>query len=401
MLQPSQRLQNLGVYALAQVLAARDEEIARGVDLIDLGVGNPDRRPPEQVVNALKSALDDSAHQNHRYPAFGGMPELKQTIATWYKRRFNVDLDPVTEVLPLIGSKEGIAKFFLAHLNPGDTLLLTTPCYPAYLGAASLNQVNQVDVPLTAANHFHPDLDAIPEDVARAAKMLTLNYPQNPTGAVETGELYETSLAWARKYKVCIISDIAYCDLSMDPTYRTRSYLEFDREKTNTIEYHSFSKSYSMQGWRVGFAVGNATLIGNLARIKANMDFSIFMALQRAAIVALETGQQYCDDMGKLYARRRDIMYDGLTSLGFELNKTRAGMYLWVPIPENYSDSMAFTHDLLKKTGVLVAPGTAFGSTGEGYVRLAMCAEEDRLEEALSRIKQVGITAEMADLTAG
>lgn len=400
MLQPSQRLQNLGVYALAAVFAARDEELARGVDLIDLGVGNPDRRPPQQVVDALKQALDDPQHQNHRYPAFGGMPELREKIAAWYKRRFDVTLDPVTEVLPLIGSKEGIAKFFFAHLNPGDTVLLTTPCYPAYLGAAALNQVNQVDVPLTAANHFHPDLDAIAGDVARAAKILTLNYPQNPTGAVESDDLYDRSIAWARKYDVCVVSDIAYCDLSMDPTYRTRSFLEFDREKTNTIEFHSFSKSYSMQGWRVGFAVGNSTLIGNLTRIKANMDFSIFMALQRAAMVALETGQQYCNDMGRLYARRRDIMFDGLTSLGFEFNKTRAGMYLWVPIPANYSDSMAFTKDLLKRTGVLVAPGTAFGSAGEGYVRLAMCAEEDRLKDAVSRMKEAGISAEMANLTA-
>jgi LL-diaminopimelate aminotransferase len=401
MLQPSQRLQNLGVYALAKVFAARDAETARGVDLIDLGVGNPDRRPPDQVVSALKAALDDTQYQNHRYPAFGGMPAFREAIARWYKGRFDVDLDPTTEVLPLIGSKEGIAKFFFAHLDPGDTLLMTTPCYPAYLGAASLNQVNQVDVPLTAANHFHPDLDAIPEDVARRAKILTLNYPQNPTGAVESDELYDRALAFARKNDVCIVSDIAYCDLPMDPTYRTRSFLEFDKEKTHTIEFHSFSKSYSMQGWRVGFAVGNSTLVGNLARIKANMDFSIFMALQRAAMVALETGADYCARMGKLYAKRRDVMYDGLKELGFEFRKSRAGMYLWVPIPSTYDNSMKFTEDLLKKTGVLFAPGSAFGASGEGYVRIAMCDEEERLREAISRLKREGISAEMAPASTG
>ena len=396
MLQPSERVQNLGVYALARVFALRDEEIAKGVDVIDLGVGNPDKRPPEKVIQALKDALDDPVHQNHRYPNFGGMGEFKEAIARWYERRFSVKLDPASEVLPLIGSKEGIVKFFFSYLNPGDPVLLTTPCYPAYLGATKLNQAELVHVALKPENDYHPDLDAIDPAVADRAKFLTLNYPQNPTGGTETPELYERALAYADKHDLAIISDIAYCDISLDPSYRTQSFLEFDRDKRRSIEFHSFSKSYSMQGWRVGFAVGNADYIANLARIKANMDFSIFMALQRAAMVALEVGDEYTKKMSKLYTERRDALVPGLQKLGFEFAVPRAGMYLWLRIPRGYTDSFAFTEDLLKKTGVLVAPGSGFGETGEGFIRIALCDEVDRLKEAVDRLQSAGVTAEMA-----
>jgi LL-diaminopimelate aminotransferase len=394
MLQPSDRLRNLGVYALAKVFAARDEQMARGVDVIDLGVGNPDRRPPEHVVQALKGALDDPAHQNHRYPAFGGMPEFRESIAAWYERRFGVQLDPAREVLPLIGSKEGIVKFFFAHLNPGDTILLTTPCYPAYLGATALAQLDRVDVPLVPENGFQPEWEKVPADKAQRAKMLTINYPHNPTGAVEAPETYERTLAFARRHDICVVSDIAYCDLPMDDDYEASSFLQVDRNKERTVEFHSFSKSYSMQGWRIGFCAGNAELIANLARIKANMDFSIFMAVQRAARAALDTPSEYCPTMGRLYATRRDVMSEGLTRLGFRFHRPRAGMYLWPAIPAGYQDSMQFTADLLEKTGVLVSPGSAFGPAGEGFVRIALCEEEDRLREAIARMEKAGVAAE-------
>lgn len=393
MLQPSERLQNLGVYALAKVFAARDAEWRRGVDVIDLGVGNPDRRPPEFVVQALKDAVDDQRRQNHRYPAFAGLPEFREAIARWYERRFGVVLDPVREVLPLVGSKEGIVKFFFAHLNPGDTVLLTTPCYPAYLGAAALTQVERVDVPLVPERDFEPDWEAVPQAAAQRAKLLTVNYPHNPTGGVETPELYDRTLAFARRHDLCVISDIAYCDLPMDPGYRTRSFLEYDRERERTIEFHSFSKSFSMPGWRIGFCAGNASLIANLARIKANMDFGIFTAVQRAAQVALDTPSDYGERMGQLYARRRDVLLEGLGRLGFRAHRPRAGMYLWPAIPPGYADAMQFTATLLERTGVLVAPGTAFGPAGEGFVRVALCEEEDRLTEALTRMEKAGVTA--------
>ncbi len=394
MLQPSDRLRNLGVYALAKVFAARDEQVRRGVDVIDLGVGNPDRRPPSHVVRALHEALDDTRRQNHRYPGFAGLPELRGAIARWYDRRFGVSLDPKTEVLPLIGSKEGIVKFFFAHLNPGDTILLTTPCYPAYLGAAGLTQADRHDVPLTPENGFQPQWDAVPPAVAARAKLLTINYPHNPTGAVEAPETYDRTLAFARQHDLCVVSDIAYCDLSMDADYRARSFLEFDRAKERTVEFHSFSKSFSMQGWRVGLAVGNATMLAHLARIKANMDFSIFMAVQRAAMAALDTPSDYGAEMGRLYARRRDVLLPGLERLGFRLSRPRAGMYLWPAIPVGSTDSLSFTADLLEKTGVLVAPGSAFGPAGEGFVRIALCEEEERLVEALARLEKAGVVAQ-------
>jgi LL-diaminopimelate aminotransferase len=393
MLQPSDRLRNIGVYALAKVFAARDEKRRRGADVIDLGVGNPDRRPPGHVVRALKEALDDESRQYHRYPAFAGLPEFREAIARWYERRFGVVLDPSREVLPLVGSKEGIVKFFLAHLNPKDTVLLTTPCYPAYLGASALAQVERVDVPLVPERDFHPDWEAVPRRAAERAKLLTINYPHNPTGAVETPELYERTLAFARRHDLGVISDIAYCDLPMDDGYRTRSFLEFDRDRERTIEFHSFSKSFSMPGWRVGFCAGNASLIANLAHIKANMDFGVFMAVQRAALAALETPSDYGERMGRLYARRRDVLREGLLRLGFRLHSPRAGMYLWPAVPAGYADALHFTTALLERAGVLVAPGTAFGPAGEGFVRIALCEEEERLGEAVARMEQAGVTA--------
>jgi LL-diaminopimelate aminotransferase len=394
MLQPSQRLQNLGPYVLAGVFAARDEQIRRGVDVIDLGVGNPDRRPAPHVVQALKDALDNPRVQYHRYPAFAGMPEFREAIARWYDRRFGVTLDPKTEVLPLIGSKEGIVKFFLGHVDPGDTVLLTTPCYPAYLGATALTQARIHDVPLRAENDFHPDLDAVPVKVAEAAKILTINYPHNPTGGTETDALYTHVLEFARRYDVCVISDIAYCDLSLDDSYRSRSLLEFDRGKTHSIEFHSFSKTFSMQGWRIGFAAGNREWIANLARIKSNMDFSVFMAIQVAATAALEGPQDYPKEMSALYRCRRDVFLEGIAKLGYRLPTPKAGMYVWMPIPPGYTSSIQFAKELLEKTGVVVSPGVGFGPSGEGYVRIALCVEEDRLREAVERMAKAGVSME-------
>src|SRR5690242_825424 len=256
-LAPSDRLNNVPPYTLAKVFQDRDEKIRQGVDVIDLGVGNPDMRPPQNAIDALKAALDDPNVQNHRYPSFNGLPEFRAGIASWYQSRFGVRVDPACEAIPLVGSKEGIAKLLFAHVNPGDTVLMCTPCYPAYLGVAALTQSRLVEVPLTAERKFLPDLSAIAADDARRAKFICVNYPNNPTGGVESPEFYHDLLRFARDYDLFVISDIAYCDLSLDPGYRAQSFLEFDRDKERTLEFHSFSKSYSMQGWRVGFAAGN------------------------------------------------------------------------------------------------------------------------------------------------
>jgi LL-diaminopimelate aminotransferase len=396
MLRASDRLNNVAPYALAKVFANRDAKIAQGVDVIDLGVGNPDMRPAPGVIDALKAALDDVKKPNHRYPAFAGLPEFRRSIANWYQRRFDITLNPDTEVLPLIGSKEGIAKFFFAHLNPGDPILLTTPCYPAYVGIAALTQADIYNVPLTVEHSFRPNLDAIPNEVADRSHLITINFPGNPTGGTETSEFYDRLLSWATKHDVFVVSDIAYCDLSLEPDYRARSFLQFDKAKTRTVEYHSFSKSYSMQGWRVGFVVGNADAIGRLAKIKANMDFGVFTAIQRGAMAALDGPQDYTAEVAKIYRQRRDTFLGGVRSLGFDLPTPRAGMYVWLPIPKGYSNTIDFTADLLDKTGVVVSPGSGFGTSGEGYVRIALCDTNERIALAVKRMADAGVSAEMA-----
>lgn len=389
-LAPSERLRNVPPYTLAKVFQNRDEKLRQGVDVIDLGVGNPDIRPPRIALEALQAALVDPKVQNHRYPSFNGLPEFRAAVSGWYDRRFGVGIDSEKETLALVGSKEGIAKFFLAHLNPGDTILLCTPCYPAYLGVAALAQVRVIEVPLLAANDFRPDLAAIPEDEARRAKVIFLNFPNNPTGGTETAEMYDEVLAYARKHDLFVVSDIAYCDLPLDPSYRSRSFLQHDRDKERTLEFHSFSKSYSMQGWRLGFAAGNADVVANLTRIKSNMDFGVFMAIQRAGLAVLNGPQDYCTDAAALYRRRGQAFLDALAPASPTFGLPRATLYLWMPLPTGFTDSLAFTAELLDRTGVVVSPGSGFGNAGEGYVRIALCVEEDRCREAGRRIVEAG-----------
>lgn len=391
-LAPSDRLLNVPPYALAKVFQDRDAKVRQGVDVIDLGVGNPDIRPPSIAVEALSDALNDPKIQNHRYPSFNGLPEFRAGVSQWYRTRFGVTVDPEREAIALVGSKEGIAKFMFAHLNPGDTLLLCTPCYPAYLGVAALTQANLVEVPLLARNQFLPDLGAIPVEDAKRAKILCVNYPNNPTGAVETDAFYRDLLRFAREYDLFVVSDIAYCDLSLDPSYRAKSFLEFDTEKERTIEFHSFSKSYSMQGWRLGFAAGNADAIAHLTKIKSNMDFGVFMAIQRAGLAVLTGPQTYTSEASALYRKRRDAFLDAVKPLGYPVHTPRATIYVWLPIPRRYATSLEFTADLLDKTGVVVSPGSGFGKAGEGYVRIALCVTEERLREAGERMKQAGFS---------
>ena len=387
----SDRLLNVPPYALAKLFQDRDAKLRQGVDVLDLGVGNPDIRPPQVALDALQAALLDPKVQNHRYPSFNGLAEFRATVAGWYQRRFGVSVDGEREAMALIGSKEGIAKFFLAHLNPGDTILLCTPCYPAYLGVAALSQVRTIEVPLLAENDFRPDLAAIPEEEARRAKVIFINYPNNPTGGTETPELYDEILAFARRYDLFVVSDIAYCDLPLDPSYRARSFLQHDRDKERTIEFHSFSKSYSMQGWRLGFAAGNADIIANLTRIKSNMDFGVFMAIQRAGIAVLNGPQDYCADAAKLYRARGRAFLDSIAPLGYPVQQPRATLYLWLPVPPRFRDSTEFTTALLDATGVVVAPGSGFGQAGEGYVRISLCVDESRCREAGERMVKAGL----------
>ncbi|UCF79323.1 MAG: aminotransferase class I/II-fold pyridoxal phosphate-dependent enzyme [Candidatus Eiseniibacteriota bacterium] len=392
MLEAADKIRSLPPYILAEVFAARDRKLEQGVDVIDLGVGNPDLRPPEKVIRALHDSLDDVTRENHRYPSFAGLPEFKAAIARWYSKRFNVSLEPGSEVLPLIGSKEGLAKFMMAHLNAGDTILIASPCYPAYLGAATVAQASIYEVPLLEENDFLPRLEDIPAEVVKRAKLILVNYPNNPTGAVATDDFYERLRKFALENDIFVMSDIAYCDLSLDSKFRARSFLEFDRNKETSIEFHSFSKSFSMQGWRLGFACGNKTAVGNLLKIKTNMDFGVFMAVQRAGMAALEDSEALTAAVSDVYRKRRDVLLGGLRKNGWDVRPPSATMYVWLKIPRSYASSAEFTGDLLEKTGVVVAPGIGFGKYGEGYVRISLTVSEERLVETVKRIREAGFT---------
>ena len=374
-----------------QTLAEMKVEAAgRGVDVIDLGVGNPDRRPDPALVQALHDALDDPEHQNHRYPPYAGLPEFREAIATWYERRFGVGVDPASEVLPLIGTKEGLGHLFLALLNPGDTVLIPTPCYPAYLGAAGLVAANVVEIPLREENGFRIDPARIlPRDADRA-KLMLVNHPGNPTGACCDVDHYRELLAFAARHDIVVASDIAYADLTLDEGAPAPSFLELPEARSRAVEFYSFSKTYSLAGWRVGFVAGDAGIVHLLLKVKSNLDFGVFMAIQRAAARILVGPRRPIDDVRAVYRRRRDVMAAGLREAGWNVSVPPATMYLWTRIPEGFPDSMTFITRLFRKTGVLVSPGSAFGAAGEGFVRISLVVDEDRIEEALRRIRKSG-----------
>lgn len=387
----NKRLSRLRPYPFAELNLARDAAAKAGMDVIDMGVGNPDMRPHPRIIEEFKNALDDTAHQNHRYPPFQGIPEFREAIARWYRGRFNVDIDPDTEVLPLIGSKEGIAKFFLAYLDKDEVALVTSPCYPAYIGAVGVSDGTLYELELSPANSFHPDLSSIPAETAAKAEVLLINYPNNPTGAVETPELYAEVLAFARKHDLFVVSDIAYAELNLEPDYRCMSLLEIPGAKERAIEFYSFSKTYSMPGWRLGFVVGNEIVVKNMLSIKSNMDFGVFMAMQRAGGRLLDAGDELIQPTREVYRKRRDAVMAGLDSIGMRAVSPRATIYVWAHIPERYSSSMEFSKEVLSKTGVVFAPGKGFGTYGEGFIRISLIEDESRIAEAMDRIAKSGL----------
>ncbi len=385
------RLGRLRPYPFAALNMARDAAIKAGMDVIDMGVGNPDMRPHPRIIEEFKAALDDAEHQNHRYPPFHGIPEFREAIARYYKKRFNVEIDPAREALPLIGSKEGIAKFFLAYLDVGEVALVTSPCYPAYIGAVAASDGTLYELELSPANNFHPDLDSIPAETLEKAEVLLINYPNNPTGAVETRELYEKVLAFARKHDLLVVSDIAYAELNLDPAYRCMSFLELPGAKERAIEFYSFSKTYSMPGWRLGFVVGNETVVQNMLNLKSNMDFGVFMAMQRTGGRLLDLGDELIQPTREVYRKRRDTAMAGLESVGMKAASPMATLYIWAAIPAGYKSSMEFTEAVLSRTGVVFAPGKGFGTYGEGYIRISLIEEEARIVEAMDRIASSGL----------
>lgn len=384
-IEKSERLKNLPPYLFKEIDRQKDEVKKRGVDIISLGVGDPDMPTPPHIIEALhKASLDP---KNHQYPSYTGMYEFNHAVSRWYKKRFNVSLDPAKEVVTLIGSKEGIAHIPLAFINQGDVALVASPGYPVPNIAVQFAGGHPYLMDLKKENDFLPDLDAIPDDIAKKAKLMFINYPNNPTSAVATDEFFKQVVQYAEKNNIIVCHDAAYTEMSFDG-YKPPSFLETDGAKEVGIEFHSLSKTYNMTGWRLGFAVGRAEVIDGLGQIKSNIDSGAFQAVQLAGIAALDGDQACVDELNIEYTKRRDILVDGLVGLGLSVKKPQATFYVWVDVPKGYT-SAQFTSLLLQKTGIVVTPGNGFGSAGEGYIRMALTVGQERMKEVVERIRSL------------
>ncbi len=380
------RIKTLPPYLFAAIDKMKQEALARGVDIINLGVGDPDLPTPAPIIERLKQAAADP--KNHQYPSYEGLLSFRQAVASWYKRRFGVTLDPASEVLTLIGSKEGIGHVPLAFVDPGDVVLVPSPGYPVYpVGTTFAGGVPYM-MPLTKQNGFLPDLNAIQKDVARKAKLMFLNSPNNPTSVVADKDYFRRVVEFARANQIIVCHDAAYSEIFYDGR-RPASFLEVEGAKDVGIEFHSLSKTYNMTGWRIGFAVGNRQVLNGLLKIKSNLDSGCFQAIQEAGIAALELEDSVTDGLRKIYQERRDTLVPGLKQLGLEVENPPASFYVWIAVPKGYA-SASFTAHLLEKAGIVTTPGNGFGEPGEGYIRMTLCTTKERLEEAVERIRKVG-----------
>jgi LL-diaminopimelate aminotransferase len=377
------RVRSLPPYLFASIDRMKQEAVSRGVDLIDLSIGDPDLPTPGHIIDALKNAADKPEY--HRYPSYEGMLLFREAVAGWYYKRFNVDLDVNAEVISLIGSKEGIGHIPLAFINPGDVVLVPSPGYPVYPVGTVFAEGEPYLMPLREENDFLPDLSVIPDSVCKRAKLMFLNYPNNPTAAVCHRAFFEMAISFAEKNNIIICHDAAYSEIYYDGK-RPLSFLELDGAKEVGIEFHSLSKTFNMTGWRIGFAVGNRDVIAGLGKIKTNLDSGVFEAIQDAGASAFKTSDNILSWIRNTYQERRDILFEGLTGLGFQLKRPEATFYLWAKVPSGFN-STAFSAHLLETTGVLVTPGVGFGAPGEGYIRFALTQSAQRIEEAIDRIK--------------
>jgi len=381
----SERLKKLPPYLFVEIDRLKRQAREAGKDVIDLGIGDPDQPTPQFIIDALHRAAKDPA--THRYALDRGSPEFRKAIADWYERRFGVTLDPESEILPLIGSKEGIAHAPLAFVDPGDVTLVPDPCYPPYKGGTIFAGGRPYLMPLRESNSFLPDLKKVPKTVAHKARLIYINYPNNPTAAVADEDFYRRVIAFARRNRIIVISDLAYSEITYDGC-RPRSLLETEGAGEVTIEFHSLSKTFNMTGWRVGWACGRAELVSALGRVKENIDSGIFTAIQRAGVAALRDEGNFTDKINKLYQGRRDALVDGLCSIGWKVRKPKATFYVWCSVPKGY-DSLALSQRLLREAALVVTPGVGFGENGEGYIRMALTVSSERLREAVGRIRKI------------
>ena len=378
----AKRIEQLPPYLFAEISRKIAEKRAQGADIVTFAVGDPDIPTPPHIIDALVEAARDPA--NHRYPESEGLPELRQAIARWYQRRFGLSFDPETEVLPVIGSKEGIGHIPLCFIDPGDLALVPDPGYPVYAIGTMFAGGACHFLPLREENDFLPDFTAVPAEVADKAKLLWLNYPNNPTGAVAELGFFDEAVAFARRHDIAVCHDGPYSEVAFDG-YRPVSFLQAEGARDVGIEFHSLSKTYNMTGWRIGMAVGNARMIDALRRVKSNLDSGIPQAIQRMAIAALDGPQDCIAEHNAVYQRRRDRLVEALRSLGLRVRLPQASLYVWARVPQGFT-SASFAERLLDDLAVVVTPGSGYGACGEGFVRLSLTLPDERLEEGLRRL---------------
>ncbi len=385
MVEYAQRIKALPPYLFAQIDQKKREKLAQGVDVIDLGVGDPDLPTPKPIVEAMQRAVEKPEH--HRYPSYEGMLSFRQAVADWYKRRFGVELDPQKEVVALIGSKEGIAHFPLAFVNPGDVVLCPDPAYPVYKIGTLFAGGEPYILPLKEEKGFLPDFKSVPKDVLKRAKIIWVNYPNNPTSATATESFYKELIEWARENNIIVASDLAYSEIYFG-NEKPMSILQIEGAKEVAIEFHSFSKTFNMTGWRLGMAVGNEKLIAGLGKVKTNVDSGQFQAVQEAGITALNLPEEELQKIRDTYKERRSAMVKALEEVGLKVYPSDATFYLWVKVPEGYT-SAEFVSRLLDECGIVCTPGNGFGEYGEGYFRISLTVPTQRLLEAVERIKRL------------
>ncbi|MEA3293863.1 MAG: LL-diaminopimelate aminotransferase [Euryarchaeota archaeon] len=383
----SERINKLPPYLFAAIDEAKEKIIKKGIDVIDLGVGDPDMPTPDHIIQALYRSAKNP--KRHRYPSYIGMLSFREAAAKWYKDHFGIDLDPVTQVLALIGSKEGLAHAPLAFLNSGDIALVPDPAYPVYKIGTLFADARPYSMPLLEKNGFIPDLKAIPKDIVKQARLMFLNYPNNPTSATVPEGFFNEVVEFASENDIIVIHDNAYSEMTYDGNIAP-SFLQADGAMDVGVEFHSLSKTYNMTGWRIGFAVGNAQIISGLGKIKTNVDSGAFEAIQEAGITAMQGPQDCINEMREIYTQRRDALMLGLKGLGIKVQPPKATFYIWAPVPKGY-DSTAFSKLLLEKAGIVATPGIGFGDYGEGYIRFALTQPVDRINEAVKRMEQLTI----------
>ncbi|MDR2426746.1 MAG: LL-diaminopimelate aminotransferase [Endomicrobium sp.] len=382
----NEKLKKLPPYLFVEIDKKKKEAMERGADIISLGVGDPDMPTPKHIIEAGQQAMTKPA--NHQYPFGAGMVSYRKAVALWYKKRFNVDLDFAAEICALIGSKEGIGHLPLGFINPGDVVLIPEPGYPVYTTGTIFTDGVPYFMPLLERNGFMPDLDAIEKDVVKKAKIIFVNYPNNPTSAMASDEFYVKLIDFAKKNDIIVAADAAYSEIFYDENDKPKSFLEYPGAKDVGVEFHSLSKTYNMTGWRIGWLCGNKDIVKGIATVKDNYDSGAFQVIQEAAISALTSSQECVKENRKVYKERKDTLVGGLRDIGWEVIEPKATFYVWAKTPKGYTSAQTVSK-LLEEAAIVCTPGNGMGKSGEGYIRFALTVGVSRIKEAVKRISNI------------